>query len=376
MIYLDNAATTMPSEAAKNAMLTAVECFGNPSSLYGLGLDVEKLINESKMTISSMLGVDKKEIFFTSGGTEANNMAIFGAAYARQKRGKHIVTTKIEHPSVLECFKRLEDEGFEATYLDVASDGVPKVETLEDVLREDTVLVSIMYVNNETGMITPIEKIKSVIRKLSPNALFHCDCVQAFGKIPVKPKIIGADMISISSHKIHGFKGTGALYIKNGVKLHPLICGGEQQNEVRPGTENVGGILAFGAAAEQCNTDNTGLVEFRKKFKDKILANIENTIINGADEGNSGSVINVSFLGIKSEILLHALEKYEIYVSTGSACSSHKPSLSHVLKAMGKSREEIGSAVRFSFDKPLKDEELEYTISSIKKEVENIRKYM
>lgn len=376
MIYLDNAATTMPSEAAKNAMLAAAEKFGNPSSLYGLGLEAEKLINGSRTTIASVLGVDKKEIFFTSGGTEANNMAVFGAAYARQKRGRHIVTTKIEHPSVLECFKRLEQEGFEVTYLDVTPEGVPEISMLDDILREDTILVSIMYVNNETGMITPVEKIKPIMRKLSPNAILHCDCVQAFGKIPVKPKVWGADMISISSHKIHGYKGTGALYIKNGIKLRPIICGGEQQEEIRPGTENVGGILAFGAAASECDTDNFSLAEFRKKFKNRILDSIDNVEINGADENNSGSVINISFLGIKSEILLHALERYEIYVSTGSACSSHKPSPSHVLAAMGKSREAIASAVRISFDKPLSDEDMEYTVESIKKEVENIRRYM
>ena len=375
MIYLDNAATTKPSEAAVEAYLKGAKNFANPSSLYGPGLEVEKLINESRTVIASMLGVDKKGIFFTSGGTEANNTAIFGTAYAMKRSGTHIITTKVEHPSVLESFKRLESEGFEVTYLNVNQDGIIELEELEKALRADTTLVSIMHVNNETGVIMPVDKVKAVMKKHSPKALLHCDCVQSFGKIPVKPASWGADMISISAHKIRGFKGSGALYLKN-TKIRPLIVGGEQQQEIRPGTENVSGILAFGAAAKECNTDNTKLLEFREKLKNAILTSIENIVINGSDVNNSGSVLNVSFLGIKAEILLHSLEAHKIYVSTGSACSSHKPQPSRVLTAMGKSREEIEGAIRMSFIKPLDDEEIAYIVSKLQKEVANIRKYV
>ncbi|MDD6484088.1 MAG: cysteine desulfurase family protein [Clostridiales bacterium] len=375
MIYLDNAATTKPSEAAFKAAAQAVECFANPSSLYGPGLEAQKLIEKSKGIIASKLGIDRKNIFFTSGGTEANNTAIFGAAYAKRRLGNRVITTKVEHPSVLEAFKKLGEEGFEVVYVGVDENGIVNMDELEAALNEDTILVSVMHVNNETGMIMPVERIKPMQEKLAPKAMLHCDCVQSFGKLPVLPKKWGADMVSISAHKIRGFKGCGALYVRD-AKIRPLIFGGEQQQGLRPGTENVAGILAFGAAAQECDCDNSRLLKFRAEFEDEIKKNIDNVIINGTAKNNSGSVINISFLGIKAEILLHALEKHEIYVSTGSACSSHKPQPSHVLTAMGKSREEIAGAVRMSFIEPLEREELIYTVEAIKKEVNTIRRYM
>ncbi|MEE1225461.1 MAG: cysteine desulfurase family protein [Clostridia bacterium] len=375
MIYLDNAATTKPSKSAVEAMLSAVESFGNPSSLYGLGLESEKLINNSKKVIADMLGVDSKHIYFTSGGTEANNTAIFGEAYGRRKLGNHVITTAVEHPSVLEAFKRLEDDGFCVTYLGVDKDGLISLEELDRALTEETILVSVMHVNNETGVIMPVDKIKALMRKKSPDALLHCDCVQSFGKINVKPALWGADLVSISAHKIHGFKGTGAIYV-NDTKIRPMIFGGEQQNKLRPGTENVGGILAFGAAAKECACDNSCVKNIRSRFIEEFTKRIDNIKINGSDENNSGSVLNISFKGIKAEILLHALERHEIYVSTGSACSSHKPQPSHVLTAMGLDKEWINGAVRLSFCEDISEEDIETVVTAFEKEVAAIRRFM
>lgn len=374
MIYLDNAATTKPSENAVKAMLSAAELFGNPSSLYRLGLDSEKLIKNSRETIAKMLGAESKHIYFTSGGTEANNTALFGEARGRGKLGKHIITTSIEHPSVLETAHQLEKEGFEVTYLGVGADGRIDINEFEKSLRPDTILVSVMHVNNETGVIQPVDRLKSIMRQKSPNAVLHCDCVQSFGKLDVKPKLWGADLISISAHKIHGFKGSGALYV-NDTKFRPIIYGGEQQNGVRPGTENVGGIASFGAAAAECDCDNTKLLKLRTLLKTKLTEKTENIKINGSDEYNSGSVLNVSFIGIKAEILLHALEARGIYVSTGSACSSHKPQPSHVLTAMGLDNREIGGAVRFSFDNGITEEDIEFTANAAAEETAKLRRY-
>ncbi len=374
MIYLDNAATTKPSENAVKAMLSAAELFGNPSSLYRLGLDSEKLIKNSRETIAKMLGAESKHIYFTSGGTEANNTALFGEARGRGKLGKHIITTSIEHPSVLETAHQLEKEGFEVTYLGVDADGRIDINEFEKSLRPDTILVSVMHVNNETGVIQPVDRLKSIMRQKSPNAVLHCDCVQSFGKLDVKPKLWGADLISISAHKIHGFKGSGALYV-NDTKFRPLIYGGEQQNGVRPGTENVGGIASFGAAAAECDCDNTKLLKLRTLLKNKLAEKTENIKINGSDEYNSGSVLNVSFIGIKAEILLHALEARGIYVSTGSACSSHKPQPSHVLTAMGLDNREVGGAVRFSFDNGITEEDIEFTANAAAEETAKLRRY-
>lgn len=373
MIYLDNAATTKPSEAALRAMSRAAECYGNPSSLHGLGLESEKLVEESRRAIADILGVEKKTLFFTSGGTEANNTAVFGAAYGRAKLGRHLITTKIEHPSVLECFNRLETEGFEVTYLTPLSDGRISLDELENALREDTTLVSVMHVNNETGVIQPVSEIKPLMRK-AKNALLHCDCVQSFGKIDVKPKKWGIDMVSVSAHKIHGFKGTGALYTAN-AKIKPLLYGGEQQNEVRPGTENVGGILAFAEAAKECKINSPHMSGLRNAVLEKLIT-IPDVNINGSTEYNSGSVLNVSFIGIKAEILLHALEARGVYVSAGSACSSHKPQPSPVLTAMGLDRREIEGAVRISFDELTTMDEALAAADIIEEEVKNIRRYM
>lgn len=375
MIYLDNAATTKPCEKAAEAMMQAVTEFANPSSLHGAGLRAEKLVTAARENIAKTLGVAGNDIYFTSGGTEANNLAIFGTADSLKKRGNRVITSKIEHPSVLEAFKKLEKDGFDVVFTDVLPDGVIDIESFENALTDDTILVSIMHVNNETGVIQPIEKISKLVREKAKNCVIHCDCVQSFGKIPVKPQKMDVDMVSISAHKIHGFKGCGALYTKNR-RINPIIFGGEQQNELRPGTENVGGILAFSAAASECKTDADEMRKKRDLMKSLLMESTENILINGPDESSSGSVLNVSFIGIKAEILLHSLERHEIYVSTGSACSSHKPQPSHVLMAMGLSQEAVNGAIRISFSQNTTEEEIRFASQKIAEEVKTIRRYM
>ena len=375
MIYLDNAATTKPSQRAAEAMMMAVSDFGNPSSLHGLGLQTEKLINSARDNIANMLGVNSKNIYFTSGGTESNNLAIYGVANSLKRRGKRVITSTIEHPSVMESFKRLENDGYDVCYLGVDKDGIVNLDDLAGMLTEDTILVSIMHVNNETGVIQPIERISAIVREKSPHCIIHCDCVQSFGKIPVKPNKMGVDMVSISSHKIHGFKGTGALYT-NYARITPLIRGGEQQNEVRPGTENVGGILAFSAAASECEMNTEKMREKRNLMRDLLCEKLDNVKINGSCDHNSGSVLNVSFIGIKAEILLHSLERHEIYVSTGSACSSHKPQPSHVLLAMGVEQKAVDGAIRISFSQNTTLDEIRTAAEIIAEEVSVIRRYM
>lgn len=375
-IYLDNAATTKPCKEAVAAMVESSQNFGNPSSLHTIGLSAEKMVENSRKIIAEKLGVDSKNIYFTSGGTESNNMAIRGVAYGYAKIGKELITTKVEHPSVLETFKNLENEGFSVTYLDVDKDGMISLDDIKNALSEKTTLVSIMHVNNETGVIFPVEKIKKIMKEKSPKALLHCDCVQSFGKLLVKPNDWDADMVSVSSHKIHGFKGTGALYIRKPQTIKPIITGGEQQGEIRPGTENTGGIAAFGAAAEAAEINPKKMQEFRLMLKDRLQSEIEDIVVNGSNEYNSGSVLNVSFLGVKAEVLLHALETHNIYVSTGSACSSHKPQSSHTLVAMGCDKKRVESAIRFSFSRPLDAAETDALIFALKKEVATIRRYM
>ncbi len=370
MIYLDNAATTKPYDAAISAAKEALECFGNPSSLHRIGMDAEKIISKARETVAHKLFTEPKNIYFTSGGTESNNTAIKGYAEANRKRGMHLVTTKIEHPSVLEAFKYLEKLGFEVTYIGANADGTVSLEEFENALRADTVLVSVMAVNNETGVIQPIDRLKPIMKEKSPLAVLHSDCVQSFCKIPVIPKKCGIDMLSVSAHKIHALKGTGALYIADNVRILPLLNGGGQEKSLRSGTENVVGIAAFSGAIGAFSGIGQ---EKRNELMRKILDNIPDAKVNGT-AGNSGYILNMSFPGIKSEVLLHSLEAKGIFVSTGSACSSHKPQPSHVLTAMGVKREDIEGAVRFSFCDA--DFDADFVVSVLKEEVEKIRRYV
>ncbi len=374
MIYLDNAATTKPSEAAINAFLKACGDFGNPSSLHGLGLDAEKTVTAAREKIGAKLGVNAKNIYFTSGGTESNNLAILGYCRANAKRAKHIITTRVEHPSILAPFEQLKNEGFSADYLGVDRLGRISLDELEALLSEDTLLVSVMAANNEVGTIMPIDKIKPIMKKKAPNAVLHVDAVQAFGKIDLKPEHWGIDMMSLSSHKIHGIKGSGALYTAT-ERITPIAFGGGQQKGLRSGTENVPGIAAFGAAAEETDTDNGKMLECRMKFKNMIAERLDRVSFNGSDEHQTGYVLNASFDGIKAEVLLHMLEAKGIYVSTGSACSSNKPMPSHVLTAMGCGKKQIDGAVRMSFSYVLSDDEIETAANAIAESVTEMRKY-
>lgn len=369
MIYLDNAATTKPKKEAVDAVINCAENFGNPSSLHGLGLSAEKIITECKEKTAKILGVEPKNIYFTSGGTESNNTAILGYARANKKTGLHLITTKIEHPSVLEPFHILEKEGFSVTYLSCDKSGKISLEEFENALRDDTILVSAMLVNNETGTVLPIDKMKAIMKQKAKKAVLHTDAVQGFLKTDINLKKMGVDMMSASGHKIHALKGTGILYIKDGVKILPIIAGGGQQKNMRSGTENVPGIAAFSAAVSSFSPINPSVC---KSFKNKILEKIPDVKINGGDE-NFGYILNVSFLGVKAEILLHSLESHKIYVSTGSACSSNKPMPSHVLTAMGCTKKEIEGAVRFSFSEEFDED---FVIEKLAQEVKNIRKYV
>ncbi|MBQ3427402.1 MAG: cysteine desulfurase [Clostridia bacterium] len=375
MIYLDNAATTKPSEAAAVAMMKVVEEFGNPSSLHGAGLRAEKLINTAKQTIAAKLGGSPRALYFTSGGTEANNLAVIGAARARRRGGERVIVSAIEHPSVLEAARQLEREGFDVRFAPVTGEGRVDTDAIKALITPETVVVSVMHVNNETGVIQPVEEIASAVKKAAPKAVLHCDCVQSFGKLPININRLGADLISISAHKIHGFKGVGALYMKD-PRVSPIIHGGEQQQGIRPGTENIGGILAFAAAAAECHEDVAAMKKKRALMAAELAAEIGDIQINGSEDHNSGSVLNVSIMGIKAEILLHALERDGVYISTGSACSSHKPQPSHVLTAMGVPQRAITGAVRISFSAATTEEEIKTAARAIAKETAEIRRYM
>lgn len=378
-VYLDNSATTKVAQEAVDAMVHALtQAFGNPSSLHRKGMEAEKIVSESRQKIASALGVKAREIYFTSGGTESNNLAIKGTAYARKRYGKHMITTSIEHPSVLEAFMQLEKDGFNVTYLKVDDKGHIDLEELKHAIRPDTILVSIMYVNNEVGSIQTIQDAAKIISQ-NKNTVFHVDAVQAFGKIPLIPNLSGIHLLSLSAHKVYGPKGVGALFVRGGTKVDPLINGGGQEEGLRSGTENVPGIAGFSAAAELAFKNlslwQQRMRELKERLKNGILSEIPNTVLNGPEDG-APHILNISFLGTKAEVLLHALEMHGIYVSTGSACSSHKNAKSHVLLAMGKTPEEIEGAIRFSLSPFLSFEDIDYTVEVLKKEVNELRKYV
>ena len=337
------------------------ENYGNPSSLHLMGINAEKVIRDTKKVIANKLNVNEKEVFFTSGATESNNTAIFGTVYANKRKGNHIITTEIEHPSVLECFSKLEKEGFEVTYLSVNKEGIIDLEELKSVLSEKTIFVSVMAVNNELGSIQPINEIAKLKSKY--NFILHTDAVQAFKKIPDNI-FSGADLISISGHKIHALKGIGALVIKQGIKVNPLICGGGQQNNFRSGTENVMGIGSLLKAVEAKN-DIQKLKELKERLKNGIES--EKVKINCYNNGNSAPhILSTTFIGKRGEVILHSLEQEGIFVSTGSACHSNKFGESHVLKAIGLPKEDIGATIRFSFGEFNTEEEIDRVIDVIK----------
>ena len=384
-IYLDNSATTQVFPEVAEAM-TQIMClkYGNPSSMHLKGMEAENQIRKAKETLAGILKCTEKEILFTSGGTESDNLALRGVAEAYKRRGKHLITTMIEHPAILQTMKYLEEQGFEVTYLPVDGSGRIRLEDLQAALREDTILVSIMHTNNEVGAQQPIAEAGALIKKYNPEILFHVDAVQGFGKAKILPKKMNVDLLSVSGHKIHGPKGIGFLYVADKVRLKPILFGGGQQGNLRSGTENVPGIAGMAMAAKKLydayDADIDKLTQL-KALMIEGLRQIENVQINGLlpeapnGEGTAPHIVSASFRGVRSEVLLHALEEKGIYVSAGSACSSHKPQPSATLKAMGVEKVLLESTIRFSFSVFTTQEELEYTLSVLRELVPMLRMY-
>lgn len=369
-IYLDNSATTKPfDDVIEYVAKVSREFYGNPSSLHTKGIESENLVKKARTQIAEALKVESKDIFFTSGGTESNNLAILGYLKANPRAGKHVITSEIEHPSVLEVYKQLAQEGYKVDYIPVDSNGIIRLDVLKDVVSNETSIISIIHTNNETGSIQPVEEICNLRKKLCPNAVIHVDAVQAFGKTVINPTTCNVDLMSFSSHKIHGPKGIGGLYIRKGLRLRPVLLGGGQEATLRSGTENVPGICGFGLASEKIFSnflDNyTKTVELRDHFVKRIKETFEDAVVN-SPENASPYIINVSFPNLKSEVLLHHLEQKNIFVSTGSACSSRKTHHSHVLKAMGVSPKYIDGAIRFSLSHANTKCELDETIEALK----------
>lgn len=381
-VYLDNAATTKAlDEVVEKMRVILTEHYGNPSSKHYKGMEAEKEITNAKSIIASILKVEKKEIIFTSGGTESNNIALFGVARAYARNGKHIIISKYEHPSVSKVAEQLEEEGFEVTTLPLLKDGTVDLEVLKKSIKNDTILVSIMHVNNELGSIAPLDKIGPIIKQLNPNTLFHVDAVQSFGKLAILPKKWMIDLLSISGHKIHASKGVGALYIGTKVKIKPIFYGGAHEKGLRSGTENTPGIAGLGVAAEymynHLHEHAEHLYKIKMQLKDGILNTIERTYVNGPqDEKGANHILNIRFEGVKGEVLLHALESKGIYISTGSACSSNKPEPSATLLALGHTEQEVESSVRFSFSMFNTSEEIDYCIAQLQEIIPTLRKFI
>ena len=378
--YFDNSATTRCFEEVKDIVVkTMMEDFGNPSAMHQKGVDAERYVKESATILAQILKVTDKEILFTSGGTESNNLALIGGALANKRSGNHIITTAVEHAAVSQPVAFLQEQGFEVTILPVDEHGVVKLDALEKALRPDTILVSTMMVNNETGAVMPVEKIGAMIQEKCPKALYHVDAIQAFGKYRIYPKKMGIDLLAVSGHKIHGPKGIGFLYINEKVKIIPQILGGGQQSGMRSGTDNVPGIAGLGVAAAQIYENLDENVEQMYQLKEHIaegLSEIEDIRINGMPlrEG-APQILSISVMGVRSEVLLHALEDKGIYISAGSACSSHKRKPSATLSAMGMSKDQIESTVRLSFCEENTMEEADYFLQTMKELVPMLRRY-
>lgn len=396
-VYLDNSATTRVfldvAELVKKLMC---EEYGNPSSLHRKGVQAENYLRDAKQTFAKILKCNEKEIFFTSGGTESDNLALIGCAMANRRRGQHLITTQIEHPAVLQTMKYLEEQGFRVTYLPVDRSGRIRLEDLQKAMTGDTILVSIMHTNNEVGSVQPIAEAGALIKRMNPNTLFHVDAVQGFGKARIYPKKMNIDLLSASGHKIHGPKGVGLLYVSERAKIKAINYGGGQQSGLRSGTENVPGIAGMAKAAEilydRLDEDVAQLYACKKHFIEGV-SKIEGVQVNGLPmNGQAGvqmggsacgacieqtapHVVSVSFAGVRSEVLLHTLEDAGIYVSAGSACSAHKPQPSATLKAMGVDPSLLTSTIRFSFSVFTTMEELDYTLQILYDKIPVLRRY-
>ena len=365
MIYFDNAATTRVFPEVVKVMQDAMESsYGNPSAKHMKGMEAENLVKKAQEVVAKTLKAKPKEILFTSGGTESNNTALIGTALANQRKGKHIITTKIEHASVYEPIAWLCEQGFEITYLDVTAEGIIDLEQLKNAIREDTILVSCMMINNEIGAIEPIEEAGKIIKEKNPETIFHVDAIQAYGKMPIIPKNLKIDLLSMSGHKIHGPKGIGFLYIKEGTKIQPIIFGGGQQKGMRSGTENVPGIVGLACACEKMIKNDYENAQRIREVKEYFQERIK-------------EIASISFKKIRSEVLLHALEDRGIYVSSGSACSSNKKQVvSGTLNAIALADEYKDGTLRFSFSIENTKEEVDETIEVLKELVPMLRKFV
>ena len=380
--YLDNSATTRCTEGVRDVVVrTMMEDYGNPSSKHMKGVEAERYLRDARETIAKTLKVNEKEIYFTSGATESNNWALIGAAMANRRAGMHLITTAIEHAAVLMPMQYLKEQGFRITYLPVDEKGKISLKDLEDALCDDTILVSIMYVNNEIGTIEPIEEAAKLVKKRNPKILFHVDGVQAYGKMQVFPKRLGVDMFSVSAHKIHGPKGIGFLYVNEKVKIHPLLLGGGQQKGMRSGTDNVPGAAGLAEAAKEAyahlDESTAHLLELKKQMMDGLRGLPERIVIH-SEEGDKSAphIVSAAFPGIRSEVLLHALEEKGIYVSAGSACSSNKKlPVSTVLKELHLSPELLESTLRFSFSRFTTEEEIDYCLEALRELLPVLSRY-
>ncbi|AEE96876.1 cysteine desulfurase family protein [Mahella australiensis] len=377
-VYLDNSATTVVLPRAIQDMEECFLCsYGNPSSLHQKGIEAERILKHARHIIADSIGADDKSIIFTGSGTEANNLAIQGVAHTYARFGKHLITTSIEHPSVLNTFKALEDEGFSVSYIGADRYGNIDIDEMNATIRCDTVLVSVMYVNNEVGSILPVQDIGSLLNRSDHRIIFHVDAVQAYGKLSLKPLMPFADLMTVSAHKIHGPKGIAALYIREGTRIKPLIYGGGQERDIRSGTENVPGAAGFAAAVEALSDKSfVYLLSLKQMLAKGILEAVPNASINGPDvDKGAPHILNISFNGVRGEVLVHALEQEGIYVSTGSACSSRKQKVSHVLKAMGLPTASCESAIRFSLSTLNTQDDIEYTINAVRQIVPSLMRF-
>lgn len=382
-IYFDNAASTRAAEEVVEVMSkTMLLEYANPSAKHVKGMEAERYEKEAREIIAKSLRVSDKEIIFTSGGTESDNMALIGAAFANRRKGKHIISSGIEHAAVYETLGFLGEQGFEIDIVGVDKYGHIDIEELKSKLRQDTVLVSIMYVNNEIGTIEPIAEIGKVIKEFDKEIVFHVDAIQAYGKFKISPKQENIDLLSVSAHKFHGPKGVGFLYINKDIKIRPLIFGGGQQRGLRSGTLNTTGIAGMAKAIELAYGDFTKNVEYLRELKDYLIerletSGLEDIKINSYKGGFSApNIVSLSIRGIRAEVLLHTLEAEGIYVSSGSACSSHHPGISGTLKGIGLEREYLDSTIRISFGRYNKKEEIDVCIEALQKHIPLLRRFM
>ena len=380
LCYFDNSATTKCAPSVIEKMNEVMnEHYGNPSSLHNVGFDGEKMLSEARSIIAKSLKADEKEIIFTSGGTESNNMALLGSAMANKRAGRHIITSSIEHASVNAPLKMLEELDYEITYLPCDNNGTVSISELEDNIRDDTILVSIMHVNNEIGAVQPIEDIGRIIKKHNSNCLFHVDAIQSFGKYAINPKKMNIDLLSVSGHKIHGPKGSGFLYIKQGTKIKPIIYGGGQERGLRSGTENVYSQCGLGVAVplmcDNMEENDKKLRTLKEHFVGRVNE-MDFATINGlTNEQSAPNIVSVSIKDVRAEVVLHSLEEKEIYVSAGSACSSNKPAISKTLQAINVPKEMLDKTVRFSFSIYNTIEEIDYACDVLEDIIPKLMKY-